>query len=82
MKVINNILFKFIIIIVGANLTSCNTNSQHKSTAKETSTAILNEKKPNILLFFTDDQGTLDAGCYGASDIQTPVLDKLATQGI
>ena len=82
MKVINNILFKFIIIIVGANLTSCNTNSQHKSIAEETSIASLNEKKPNILLIYTDDQGTLDAGCYGAFDIQTPVLDKLATQGI
>ena len=82
MRVIKNTFFKIVTIIVVASLTSCNTNSQNKSTAKETSTASLNEKKPNILLFFTDDQGTLDAGCYGASDIQTPVLDKLATQGI
>ena len=82
MKVINNIFFKIVVIIVVASLTSCNSNSQHKLIAEETSTASLNEKKTNILLIYTDDQGTLDAGCYGASDIQTPVLDKLASQGI
>ena len=82
MKVIKDIFFKIVVIIVVASLTSCNSNSQNKSIAEEASTASLNEKKPNILLFFTDDQGTLDAGCYGATDIQTPVLDKLATQGI
>ena len=24
--------------------------------------------KPNVVLFYTDDQGTLDAGCYGSKD--------------
>jgi len=40
------------------------------------------ENRPNIVLIYADDQGTLDAGCYGAEDIQTPVLDNLATQGV
>ena len=82
MRVIKNTFFKIVTVIVVASLTSCNSSSQNKSITGEASTASLNEKKPNILLFFTDDQGTLDAGCYGATDIQTPVLDKLATQGI
>ena len=34
--------------------------------------------KPNVVLFFTDDQGTLDAGCYGSDDLLTPAIDKLA----
>jgi arylsulfatase A-like enzyme len=38
--------------------------------------------RPNILILYADDQGTLDAGCYGAEDIQTPHIDRLATQGI
>lgn len=38
-------------------------------------------KKPNILIIMADDMGYSDAGCYG-SEIQTPNLDKLASNGI
>ena len=40
------------------------------------------ERKPNVIIIYTDDQGTLDAGCYGARDLYTPNLDKLAQSGI
>lgn len=36
---------------------------------------------PNIILIFTDDQGWNDVGCYG-SEIPTPNIDRLATEGI
>ncbi len=39
-------------------------------------------EKPNVLILFTDDQGTLDANCYGSTDLQTPNIDRLAKQGI
>ena len=38
--------------------------------------------KPNVVVFFTDDQGTLDAGCYGSDDLLTPTIDKLAETGV
>ena len=38
--------------------------------------------KPNVVVFFTDDQGTLDAGCYGSDDLLTPAIDKLAKTGV
>jgi len=38
--------------------------------------------KPNIIIFFTDDQGYGDLGCYGASGFKTPHLDYLAEEGI
>ena len=36
------------------------------------------QAKPNVVLFLTDDQGTLDAGCYGDPNLKTPNIDKLA----
>ena len=38
--------------------------------------------KPNVVLLFTDDQGTLDLNCFGAKDLQTPNLDELAQTGV
>ncbi|GAB4021612.1 arylsulfatase [Spirosoma koreense] len=37
--------------------------------------------KPNIVLIMADDMGYSDLGCYG-SEIETPNLDKLASQGV
>ena len=33
---------------------------------------------PNVIIIYTDDQGTIDANCYGAKDLYTPNIDKLA----
>ncbi len=38
--------------------------------------------KPNIILIFTDDQGYHDLGCFGATTIKTPVIDRMATEGL
>jgi len=40
------------------------------------------EKKPNVIIIYTDDQGTLDMKCYGATDLVTPYMDKMASEGI
>lgn len=39
------------------------------------------EKRPNIVLIMADDLGFSDLGCYG-SEIKTPNLDQLASQGL
>ena len=39
-------------------------------------------ERPNVIIIYTDDQGTLDAGCYGAEDLQTPNIDALARRGV
>ena len=39
-------------------------------------------QRPNVIIFFTDDQGTLDAGCYGSRDLFTPNIDGLAATGV
>ena len=38
--------------------------------------------RPNVLLIYTDDQGSLDANCYGSKDLTTPTLDHLAATGL
>ncbi|MEE9362110.1 MAG: sulfatase-like hydrolase/transferase [Cellulophaga sp.] len=39
------------------------------------------KKKPNVIVIYTDDQGAVDLGSYGAKDIFSPNLDKLAKEG-
>ncbi|MEM9719508.1 MAG: sulfatase-like hydrolase/transferase [Bacteroidota bacterium] len=38
--------------------------------------------RPNILLIMADDLGYNDLSCYGSPHIQTPTLDRLATEGV
>jgi arylsulfatase A-like enzyme len=42
----------------------------------------LEYKKPNIILIMADDLGYGDLGCYGQQKIQTPNIDRLATEGL
>ncbi len=45
------------------------------------SSAAFPEEKPNIVLFFCDDLGYADLGCYGHPYAKTPAIDKLAEEG-
>lgn len=39
-------------------------------------------QKPNILLIISDDHSAAHVGCYGNSDVKTPNLDRLASEGV
>lgn len=39
-------------------------------------------RRPNVLLIYTDDQGSVDVNCYGATDLVTPHMDALAKTGV
>jgi arylsulfatase A-like enzyme len=38
-------------------------------------------KRTNIIIIYADDLGFGDLNCYGATDIPTPNLDKMARKG-
>ena len=38
-------------------------------------------QRPNILILLADDAGYADFGFMGATDIQTPNIDRLAAEG-
>jgi arylsulfatase A len=38
--------------------------------------------RPNVVILYTDDQGTLDANCYGSTDLITPNIDRIAANGV
>ena len=40
------------------------------------------DNRPNIILIMVDDLGFSDIGSYGATDMHTPNLDKLASEGV
>lgn len=45
-------------------------------------TAQVPATRPNVVLIITDDMGYADLGAYGAKDIRTPNIDRLARQGV
>lgn len=41
-----------------------------------------NLQKPNIIVLLGDDIGYGDFGCYGATKVKTPTIDKVASEGL
>jgi arylsulfatase A-like enzyme len=40
------------------------------------------DQRPNIVVILSDDIGYGDVGCYGATKVKTPNIDRLATHGL
>lgn len=45
-------------------------------------TVLADSTRPNILLIVSDDQGYVDAGFQGGTEVPTPHLDRLAATGV
>ncbi|MEM8667183.1 MAG: arylsulfatase [Planctomycetota bacterium] len=43
---------------------------------------VADESKPNVVVIMADDLGYGDLSCYGATELQTPNIDRLAAEGI
>lgn len=40
------------------------------------------QDKPNVIIIYTDDQGSVDLNSFGASDLRTPNLDRIVNSGV
>ena len=61
------------LLMIVVALWSCSTPQKASKSGKE---------KPNVIFIYTDDLGYGDLGCYGATKISTPNIDRLARGGI
>lgn len=50
--------------------------------ASEPNSATAQDAPPNIVIFFADDLGVNDLGCYGRTEHKTPRIDRLAQEGM
>jgi arylsulfatase A-like enzyme len=39
-------------------------------------------ERPNVIILYTDDHGSLDLGSFGATDLETPNMDAIVQSGI
>ncbi len=39
-------------------------------------------ERPNVIVFFVDDLGWTDVGCFGSDFYETPNIDRLAAEGV
>lgn len=55
------------------SLNSCDQQQKEQTSQNE---------KPNFIIIYADDLGYGDVGCFGATDIKTPHLDRMSAEGI
>ena len=60
-----------------ASLAACNS-----ATAETVQKQYAGPQKPNVIVILADDLGYGDLKCYGAKNVETPHVDKLASEGI
>ena len=56
--------------------------SSHGEVVMGQKNMVAKKSKPNVILIYTDDQGSLDLNIYGAKELQTPNIDRLARNGV
>lgn len=72
-------MYRLILLSILLCFSSCKNQEKQNTTVTSSSEE---QNKPNIIIFYVDDLGYGDLGCYGAIGVETPNIDKLAENGI
>ena len=77
-------LFSMILlaIVLNTSAQTSNNSQKNKPVANQTPTTKKIPSKPNIIYILADDLGIGDVSAYGADNNKTPIIDKLAKEGI
>jgi arylsulfatase A-like enzyme len=70
-QLLANYLVIFVMFILIISLSSFIRNDEHPL-----------ENGPNVILIMADDLGWSDLGCYGNGIVETPAIDRLASEGV
>lgn len=68
---------KILLLVILLAIVFCACNQKNEKALDE-----MGSSKPNIVLIFTDDLGYGDLGCYGSPNIETPNIDRMASEGM
>ena len=74
MRLVSTICFVFAVSLMGCQ--------SLKAQPAASQPAPADNRPPNIIIIYGDDIGYGDLGCYGATHIPTPNLDRMAAQGL
>ncbi|MEM9941789.1 MAG: sulfatase [Planctomycetota bacterium] len=66
--------FVFSLVLVSVSAAQVSSDDSVRQTDKD--------NQPNVVLFFIDDLGYSDLGCYGSTFYETPNIDRLAKSGV
>jgi len=78
---INKIRTQLFLKVVSVSALVC-FNLSFNADAQNKTASVSANSKPNVIYIFADDLGYGELGCYGQKKIQTPNLDRLASEGI
>jgi len=69
----------YLVFAIFTVLTSCNNKTKEKTVSAEIQEI---KSQPNIIFIYADDLGYGDVSAYGATELSTPNMDKLANGGV
>jgi len=64
------------ILAVGLSLTASNLF------AEDCTATVAHKAPPNVIFIMADDLGYGDLGCYGQTQLRTPHIDRMASEGM